>query len=247
MTCLFLLPGKEDSTTTLGAPNGGTGIDNGGDSNSNDDTSAVEPANTLKDKDGRNDGHDGGDDDKGGNRDGGDDKEGHNRDGDGNGHNDGNNCGDNQWKDKNGCHDNKDDNHNHNNGGHHDNNDNDHDHNGGHHHNDWCDQHDCHHHNHHTSTHFSGHEGNVTVKINTKYEEKNPKNLDDVDLIIGDVYEKTLDLSDKPSQITVEHLDIDGGDDFAVCLANEDSQDGECTVATADSDHSTETVYLTVK
>ena len=116
------------------------------------------------------------------------------------------------------------------------------------HHNDWCDHHDCHNHHHHSSTHFSdSHSGDVTVKIVTKYEEKNPKNLNDVDLIIGDVYEKFLDLSDKPDMIKVDHLDIDGGDSFAVCLANEDSQEGECTVVEADNDHDTVKVYLTVK
>ena len=164
----------------MGAPNGGTGINNGGDSNSNDDTSAVEPAKPLKDKDG---GHGGGNNNDNG------------------GHHE---------------HDEHDDHHNH-------------DHNDHHNHNSWCDHHDCHHHNHHTSTHFSdSHEGDVTVKINTKYEEKNPNNLEDVHLIIGDVYEKVLDLSDKPDVIKVDNLDIDGGDDFAVCLANEDSQEGDC-------------------
>lgn len=117
-----------------------------------------------------------------------------------------------------------------------------------HHHHNWCDHHDCHHHNHHSSTHFSdSHNGDVTVKVNLKYKEKNSKNLDDVELIIGDVYDKILDLSDKPDTVKVNHLDIDGGDDFAVCLANEDSQEGECTVTEADNDHDSVEVWLDVK
>ena len=132
-------------------------------------------------------------------------------------------------------HDEHDDHHNHDN----------HDH---HRHNNWCDHHDCHHHNHHTSTHFSDHhEGDVTVKVETKYKETNSKNLKDVHLVIGDVYEKVLDLSDKPDTIKVDNLDIDGGDDFAVCLANEDSDEGDCVVTHADNDHSTVKVNLTVK
>jgi hypothetical protein len=115
------------------------------------------------------------------------------------------------------------------------------------HHHNWCDSHNCHHHNHHTSTHFSdNHKGHVTVKIELDYKEKNSKNLDDVELLIGDVYDKTLNLSDKPDTIKVDHLDIDGGDDFAICLANEDTQEGSCTVAEADNDHDTITVELRV-
>ena len=111
----------------------------------------------------------------------------------------------------------------------------------------WCKHHDCHEHHHHSSTHYSdSHYGDVTVEINAKYEETNPNNLEDVDLIIGDVHDEVLDLSDKPSEIRVDNLDIDGGDTFAVCLANEASQQGDCTVTEADSDHSTEIVYLTV-
>jgi hypothetical protein len=119
----------------------------------------------------------------------------------------------------------------------------------------YCKHHDCHHHNHHnhdnhdhdshTSFHYNS--GDVTVKINVKYEEESAKNLDHIDTIVGDVYEKVLDLSDKPDQITIDSLGINGGDDFAVCLANEDSQNGDCTVATADNDHDTVTVYLTAK
>ena len=111
----------------------------------------------------------------------------------------------------------------------------------------WCKHHDCHEH-HHSSTHFSDtHYGDVTVEINAKYEETSPRNLEYVDLIIGDVHDEVLDLSDKPSEIRVDNLDLDGGDTFAVCLANECSQQGDCTVTEADSDHSTEIVYLTVK
>jgi len=114
--------------------------------------------------------------------------------------------------------------------------------------NHWCKWHDCHHHTHHgSSTSFHNHDGDVTVKVNLKYKEKNSKNLNDVHLIIGDVYEKNLDLSKKPDEIKVDNLDIDGGDDFAVCLANEDSQDGSCTVAEADNSHDTVTVWLDVK
>ena len=129
-----------------------------------------------------------------------------------------------------------------------------HDHGNHQHHNNYCKFHDCHHHNHHhdnhhhTSTSTSGHsDGDVTVKIELKYDEKNSKNLDDMELIIGDIYDKHIDLSDKPDQIKVQHLDIDGGDDFAVCLANEDSQNGDCTVVEADNDHDTVKAYLTVK
>ena len=113
--------------------------------------------------------------------------------------------------------------------------------------NHWCKWHDCHHHKHHgSSTSFHNHDGDVTVKVELKYKEKNSKNLDDVHLIIGDVYEKNLDLSDKPDEIKVNNLDIDGGDEFAVCLANEDSQEGACTVVEADNSHDTVTAYLDV-
>ena len=70
-----------------------------------------------------------------------------------------------------------------------------HHHEGGHKHHDnnYCKHHDCHHH-HHSSTHFSNHEGDVTVKIDLKYEEKDKDNLDDFFLFIGDVYDKEIDL-----------------------------------------------------
>ena len=125
----------------------------------------------------------------------------------------------------------------------------DNDHHGNHHDNDYCKHHDCHHHEHHHDTHTStsGHSGDVTVKIDLKYEETSSKNLDDMILFIGDDYDKNLDLSDKPDTIKVEHLDIDGGDTFAVCLANEDSQNGDCTVEEADNDHDTVNAFLTVK
>ena len=71
--------------------------------------------------------------------------------------------------------------------------------------NNYCDHHDCHEHHHHSSTHFSdSHHGDVTVEMNAK--------LEYVDLIIGDVHDEVLDLSDKPSEIRVDNLDIDGGD-----------------------------------
>lgn len=121
-----------------------------------------------------------------------------------------------------------------------------HGHDGNGHHNDWCDHHDCHHHDHHTSTHFSdSHHGDVTVRVNVDYGTSS-KHLEDVHLIIGDVYEKNLDLSDKPDQIKVDNLDIDGGDDFAVCLANEDSDEGDCVVTHASSDHDEVKVSLKV-
>ena len=102
-----------------------------------------------------------------------------------------------------------------------------HDHNH-HHHSSYCDYHNCHEHHHHSGTHFSdSHEGDVTVKIDLKYEEKSSKNLEDMFLFIGEDYDKNVDLSDKPDTIKVNHLDIDGGDTFAVCLANEDSQNGD--------------------
>ena len=112
-------------------------------------------------------------------------------------------------------------------------------------HPDWCDHHDCHHHDHHTSTHFSdNHKGDVTVKVHvTDYK---AKDLNDVHLIIGDVYEKNLDLSSEPDTIKVDNLDIDGGDDFAVCLANEDSDEGDCVVSHADNDHDEVNVNLKV-
>jgi len=113
------------------------------------------------------------------------------------------------------------------------------------HHNNWCSHHDCHHHNHHTSTHFSdNHNGDVTVKVHVTDYKSN--DLEDVHLIIGDVYEKNLDLSDEPDTIKVDNLDIDGGDDFAVCLANEDSDEGDCVVTHADNDHDEVNVNLKV-
>ena len=122
-----------------------------------------------------------------------------------------------------------------------------HDHNH-HHHSNYCDYHNCHEHHHHSSTHFSdSHEGDVTVKIDLKYDEKDSDNLDDMFLFIGEDYDKNVDLSDKPDTIKVNHLDIDGGDTFAVCLANEDSQNGDCTVEEADNDHDTVNAFLTVK
>ena len=66
-------------------------------------------------------------------------------------------------------------------------------------------------------------------------------------LFIGDYYDEELDLSDKPDTIEVDNLDIDGGDEFAVCLANEDSQNGDCTVEEADNDHDTVEAFLTVR
>jgi len=120
-----------------------------------------------------------------------------------------------------------------------------HDHDGHDHHNNWCSHHDCHHHNHHSNTHFSdNHHGDVTVKVHVTDYKSN--DLEDVHLIIGDVYEKNLDLSDEPDQIKVDNLDIDGGDDFAVCLANEDSDEGDCVVTHADNDHDEVNVNLKV-
>lgn len=111
-------------------------------------------------------------------------------------------------------------------------------------HNDWCSHHDCHHH-HHSNTHFSdNHNGDVTVKVHVTDYKSN--DLSDVHLIIGDVYEKNLDLNSEPDTIKVDNLDIDGGDDFAVCLANEDSNEGDCKVAHADSDHDEVNVNLKV-
>ena len=66
-------------------------------------------------------------------------------------------------------------------------------------------------------------------------------------LFIGDNYDKELNLSNKPATIKVNHLDIDGGDTFAICLANEDSQNGDCTVEEADNDHDTVNAFLTVR
>jgi hypothetical protein len=115
-----------------------------------------------------------------------------------------------------------------------------------HHDNNYCKHHYCHQYT-HKSTQFSGHVGDVTVKISLKYEENQKKNLDDIFLFIGDIYDKELDLSNKPDQIKVDHLDIDGGDALTVCLANEDSQNGDCTVVEADNDHDTVNAFLTVK
>lgn len=112
-------------------------------------------------------------------------------------------------------------------------------------HPDWCDHHDCHHHKHHSNTHFSdNHHGDVTVKVHVTDYKSN--DLSDVHLIIGDVYEKNLNLNSEPDQIKVDNLDIDGGDDFAVCLANEDSDEGDCVVTHADSDHDEVNVNLKV-
>ena len=66
-------------------------------------------------------------------------------------------------------------------------------------------------------------------------------------LFIGDDYDKELNLFKKPTTIKVTHLNIDGGDTFAVCLANKDSQNGDCTVVKAHSNHDEVKAFLTVK
>jgi hypothetical protein len=68
-----------------------------------------------------------------------------------------------------------------------------------------------------------------------------------VDLLIGDVYQKVLDLSDKPSEIKVSHRNIDEGEWFALCLANQYLQMGDCTKTENGHKDQPETVYLTVE
>ena len=77
-----------------------------------------------------------------------------------------------------------------------------------------------------TTTQMTTQDNHATVILQLDYH--GSSNHDNIRLEIGNDFDTTINFAGEPEDLVVTGLDLDDGEDFSVCLENEDSGEVNC-------------------